>query len=155
MQHLQEGMHIPCLINNKPVDSVVRTVVPVGDYLSRQVEVRLTLKSDAAYVGDAARVLVPSAEVRTVLAVPRDALILREDNTYLFKLDHENTAQRIAVGTGSEDGSMIEVSGMLKEGERIVIRGAEHLESGQKVRLETASASGAAQGMRNVANSPG
>lgn len=157
MQHLQEGMHIPCLINNKPVDSVVRTVVPVGDSLSRQVEVRLTLKSDAAFVGDAAKVLVPSAEVRTVLAVPRDALILREDNTFLFKLDKENTAQRIAVGTGSEDGNMVEVSGMLKEGERIIIRGAEHIESGQKVRLDTTSASGTVggvQGMRNVANNP-
>ncbi len=154
MQHLREGMNIPCLINNKPVDAVVRTVVPVGDYLSRQVEVRLTLKSNAAFVGDAAKVLVPSAEVRTVLAVPRDALILREDNTYLFKVDKENTAQRIAVGLGSEDGDMVEVSGMLKEGERIIIRGAEHIESGQKVRLETASASGGVQGMRNVANAP-
>lgn len=140
MQYLQEKMHVTAMINSKPVDTTVRTVVPVGDYLSRMVEVRLTLPSTAAYVGDAARVLVPSAEPRSVLAVPRDALILREDNTFLFKVDKENTAQRIAVGTGSEDGNMIEVSGTLSEGERIVIRGAEHLETGQKVRLETESA---------------
>jgi RND family efflux transporter MFP subunit len=149
MHYLQEKMHVTALINSKPVDTVVRTVVPVGDYLSRMVEVRLTLPATAAFVGDAARVLVPSAEPRTVLAVPRDALILREDNTYLFKVDKENQAQRIAVGTGSEDGEMVEVSGTLTEGERIVIRGAEHLESGQKVRLDTESAT---RGMQQVVN---
>ena len=115
----------------------MRTIVPVGDQLSRTVEIRLTLKPEAAFVGDAAKVMVPSSEPRMVLAVPRDALILREDNTYLFKVDKENTAQRIVVGTGSEDGNLVEVSGSLAEGERIVIRGAEHLESGQKVRPGT------------------
>jgi RND family efflux transporter MFP subunit len=149
MQYLRENMRVTAMINSKPVETTVRTVVPVGDALSRMVEVRLTLKADAAFVGDAARVLVPSAEVRTVLAVPRDALILREENTYLFKLDKDNAAQRIAVGTGSEDGGMIEVSGMLREGERIVIRGAEHLESGQKVRLDTESATIGVQPVTN------
>jgi multidrug efflux pump subunit AcrA (membrane-fusion protein) len=33
------------------------------------------------------------------------------------------------------NGNMVEVTGMLKEGERVIIRGAERLESGQKVRL--------------------
>ena len=37
--------------------------------------------------GDAARVYIPSAAPRDVLAVPRDALVLREDNTYVFKVD--------------------------------------------------------------------
>jgi RND family efflux transporter MFP subunit len=143
MQYLRENMHVTADINGKPVDTIVRTVVPVGDQLSRTVEVRLTLKSDAAFVGDAAKIQVPAAEPRMVLAVPRDALILREDNTYLFKLDKQNTAQRIAVGTGSEDGNLVEVSGTLAEGERIVIRGAEHLESGQKVRPDTEKATAA------------
>jgi RND family efflux transporter MFP subunit len=137
MRHLREKMHVTVQINAKPVDTVVRTVVPVGDHLSRMVEVRLTLAPGSAFVGDAAKVLVPASEPRTVLAVPRDALILREDNTYLFKLDRDNTAQRIAVATGAEDGVMIEVSGTLREGERIVVRGAEHLESGKKVRLDS------------------
>ena len=143
MQFLRENMHVTAMVNSKPVDTTVRTVVPVGDQLSRTVEVRLTLAASSAFVGDAAKVMVPAAEPRMVLAVPRDALVLREDNTYLFKVDKENTAQRIAVGTGSEDGNLVEVSGTLAEGERIVVRGAEHLESGQKVRLDTDKASAA------------
>ncbi|MBI1213796.1 MAG: efflux RND transporter periplasmic adaptor subunit [Alphaproteobacteria bacterium] len=149
MHYLKENMHVTAMIDSKPVETVVRTVVPVGDHLSRMVEVRLTIAPSSAFVGDAARVLVPSAEPRTVLAVPRDALILREDNTYLFKLDKDKTAQRIAVGTGAEDGELVEVSGTLSEGDHIIVRGAEHLESGQKVRLDTESAARAPQPIAN------
>lgn len=135
MQHLKEGLAITTELQGKPVKAQVRVVVPVGDSASRTVEVRLALEPGAAFVGDAAKVLVPADEPRMVLAVPRDALVLREDNTYLFKLDKENKAERIAVEVGAADGSMVEVTGMLKEGERVIIRGAERLESGQKVRL--------------------
>jgi multidrug efflux pump subunit AcrA (membrane-fusion protein) len=69
-----------------------------------------------------------------VLAVPRDALVLREDNTYVFKVDGKNVAQRVAVETGSEDGTLVEVHGLLSPGERVIVRGAERLEAGQKVR---------------------
>jgi RND family efflux transporter MFP subunit len=135
MQFLKEGMRVTAEIQGKPVDTTVRVVVPVGDAQSRTVEMRLSLAADAAFVGDAAKVMVPSAEPRTVLAVPRDALVLREENTYLFKLGKDNKAERIAVEIGAKDGALVEVLGMLKEGERVIIRGAERIESGQKVRL--------------------
>jgi multidrug efflux pump subunit AcrA (membrane-fusion protein) len=135
MQHLKEGLAITTELQGKPVKAIVRVVVPVGDSASRTVEVRLALDPGAAFVGDAAKVRIPADEPRMVLAVPRDALVLREDNTYLFKLDRENKAERIAVEVGAADGNLVEVTGMLKEGERVIIRGAERLESGQKVRL--------------------
>ncbi len=137
MQFVREGMHITAEVQGKSVATTVRAIVPVGDQQSRTVEVRLSLGADAAFVGDAAKILIPSAEPRMVLAVPRDALVLREENTYLFKLNKENKAERIAVEIGAADGSMVEVVGTLREGERVIIRGAEHLEPGQKVRLVT------------------
>lgn len=135
MRHLKEGLSVTTELQGQPVKTQVRVVVPVGDSASRTVEVRLALAPGAAFVGDAAKVLIPADEPRMVLAVPRDALVLREDNTYLFKLDTENKAERIAVEVGAADGNMVEVTGMLKEGERVIVRGAERLESGQKVRL--------------------
>jgi len=135
MRHLKEGLSITAELQGKPVKAQVRVVVPVGDSASRTVEVRLALDPGAAFVGDAAKVLIPADEPRMVLAVPRDALVLREENTFLFKLDKDNKAERIAVEVGAADGNMVEVTGMLKEGERVIIRGAERLESGQKVRL--------------------
>lgn len=137
MQHLKEGLRVTAELQGKAVQADVRVIVPVGHAQSRTVEVRLTLEPGSAFVGDAAKVLIPAAEPRMVLAVPRDALVLREDNTYLFKLNKEDKAERIVVEVGAADGNMVEVTGLLKEGERVIIRGAERLESGQKVRLVT------------------
>jgi RND family efflux transporter MFP subunit len=134
-QYLHEGAKIDTIIENKDVPAIVRAVVPVGDQLSRTVEVRLTLAPGAAFVGDSANVIVPSGTPHLALAVPRDALLLREDNTYLFKLDRKNTALRIAVETGTIAGDMVEVTGPLSPGERVIIRGAERLETGQKVKV--------------------
>jgi RND family efflux transporter MFP subunit len=134
-QFLKEGTKITSYIEDKPVVGTLRALVPVGDLLSRTVEIRLTIDSGAAFVGDSAKVMVPSSAPRMALAVPRDALLLREDNTYLFKLDKNNTALRVAVETGTTDGNLIEVHGQIAPGERVIIRGAEHLEAGQKVRV--------------------
>ncbi len=130
---LHEGGNVQIEVQNHRIAATVRAIVPVGDELSRTVEVRLTIAQDVALVGDAAKVFVPSAEPRDVLAVPRDALLLREDSAYLFKVDKKNQAQRVAVETGTEDGAMVEVRGQIAVGDRIVIQGAEHLNVGDKV----------------------
>jgi RND family efflux transporter MFP subunit len=137
--YLHEGMPVTVQIANHPIAASVRTIVPVGDELSRTIEIRVALKAGDAFVGDAAKVFAPSAPPRDVLAVPRDALVLREDNTYVFKVDAKNVATRVAVETGTEDGAMVEVHGPLKPGDRVIVRGAERLEAGQKVQPILAS----------------
>ena len=137
--YLTEGMPVTVQIENKYVIAKVRAIVPVGDAISRTIEIRVALPAGAAFVGDAATVFVPSAQPRNVLAVPRDALVLREDNTYIFKIDTKSNAQRVAIETGAEDGAMVEVKGLVAAGDHVVISGAEHLEAGQKVRASMAS----------------
>ncbi|HXL99886.1 MAG TPA: efflux RND transporter periplasmic adaptor subunit, partial [Rhizomicrobium sp.] len=138
-RYLREGAQVLAMIENKPVTATVRAIVPVGDIASRTIEVRLTLPSGSALVGDAAKVMIPLSEPHDVLAVPRDALVLREDNTYVFKVDNKNQAQRVAVETGAEDGALVEVKGPIAPGERVIVRGAERLETGQKVKAILAS----------------
>ncbi len=133
-RYVHEGLPLTLDIENRSVIANVRAIVPVGDIASRSLEVRITLPPGAGLVGDAVKVYVPSAPPHDVLAVPRDALVLREDNTYVFKVDGKNVAQRVAVETGSEEGSLVEVHGLLAPGERVIVRGAERLETGQKVR---------------------
>jgi RND family efflux transporter MFP subunit len=133
-RYLAEGMTLTVEIEAKPVDARVRAIVPVGDVASRTIEVRIALPAGAGLVGDAAKVFIPSAQPHNVLAVPRDALVLREDNTYVFKVDKKNQAQRVAVETGSEEGPLVEIKGLIAPGERVIVRGAERLEAGQKVR---------------------
>lgn len=133
-RYLAEGMALTVEIEGKPVSAKVRAIVPVGDVASRTIEVRIVLPAGAGLVGDAAKVFIPSAQPHNVLAVPRDALVLREDNTYIFKVDKKNQAQRIAVETGSSEGALVEIRGLVAPGERVIVRGAERLEAGQKVR---------------------
>ena len=132
--YLHDELPVTVEIEGKRATAKVRAIVPVGDVSSRTIEVRLTLPASAGFVGDAAKVFIPSAPVREVVAVPRDALVLREDNTYVFKVDKKGVAQRVAVETGSEDGALVEVRGPIAPGERVIVRGAERLEAGQKVR---------------------
>jgi RND family efflux transporter MFP subunit len=138
-RYLTEKSVVTVEIQGRPVQATVRAIVPVGEIASRTIEVRLALPAGAGLVGDAAKVYIPSAQPHNVLAVPRDALVLREDNTYIFKVDKKGQAQRIAVETGSEDGALVEVKGLIAPGERIIVRGAERLEAGQKVRAIKAS----------------
>ena len=138
-RYLRPGSAITVMVAGKPVLTKVRAIVPVGDVSSRTVEVRLTIPPTNAIVGDAVKVLLPSAQPRDVLAVPRDALILREDNTYVFRISKEGLSERIVVETGSEDGDLVEVKGDLAAGDRVVIKGAERLEPGQKVHATPAS----------------
>jgi RND family efflux transporter MFP subunit len=137
--YVHEGMDLTVEIEGKRAVAKVRAIVPVGDVASRTIEVRLTLPAGTGFVGDAAKVFIPSARVRNVVAVPRDALVLREDNTYVFKVNGKGVAERVAVETGAEEGAFVEVKGPVAAGERVIVRGAERLEAGQKVKPVFAS----------------
>ncbi len=132
--YIAEGARVPVVVQGKTIQAAVHAIVPVGDVASRTIEVRIALPAGSALVGDAAKVFLPSAAPHSAVAVPRDALVLREENTYVFKVDKHGQARRVAVETGSEDGALIEIKGLVSPGERVIVRGAERLEAGQKVR---------------------
>lgn len=133
-RYVHETSPLTVEIEGKLFAAVVRAIVPVGDIVSRTIELRLVLPTGAGLVGDAAKVLIPSSLPRDVMAVSRDALILREDNTYIFKVDSKGLARRIAVEVGAEQGTLVEIKGLIGPGESVIVRGAERLEPGQKVR---------------------
>lgn len=117
----------------------LRAVVPVGDAQSRQLEVRVALTASAWTVGSAVEVGLPSDNARAAIAVPRDALVLRNDGTYVFRINADNKAERLSVKTGESQGELIEVSGALADGDLLVTRGAERLEAGQRVKRQEES----------------
>lgn len=114
---------------------LVRTLVPVGDPRSHMFEIRIDVPSTQWRIGETVRVVVPVQTRQTTLAVPRDALVLRRDSTTVYRITDENTAERIAVETGISAGGWVAVSGDLREGDRVIIRGAERLRPGQPVSI--------------------
>jgi RND family efflux transporter MFP subunit len=113
----------------------VRTVVAVGDENTHQFELRIDLQGAIFPVGQTLRVSVPMSGVRNVLAVPRDALVLRPEGVTVFIVDTSDTAQQVPVTTGVGSGDQIEVVGGVSAGDRVVVRGNERLRPGQAVNI--------------------
>ena len=114
-------------------NAVVRTAVPVADTRTRLVEVRAKVVEDNWPVGLDVTVKVPSGAEKEVLAVPRDALVLRRDGARVFRIGAEDKAEQVMVQTGIATEQWIEISGDIQPGDRVIIRGAERLQPGQQV----------------------
>lgn len=125
----------------------IRSLVPTGDVRSQTFEARIDLPVDATQdwtVGQLVSVAIPIRARQLALAVPRDALVLRQNGAFVFRITAENKAEQIKVDVGDSAGEFVAVSGPLAEGDRVAIRGAENLSEGADVRVlvsETASAS--------------
>ena len=117
----------------------IKTLVPVADSRSHLMEVRLDMSSFNWPVGLSVKAAVANGDVKEVLAVPRDALVLRREGTSVFRINSENKAEQIPVKVGIGAGEMVEVIGNLQPGDQIVIRGAERLMPGQTVQIKASN----------------
>lgn len=118
----------------------IRTIVPFGNPQSHMFEVRLDADPDVWTVGESVRLSMPTAAAKEVLAVPRDALILRREGAAVFKVGDESKVSKINVIVGLGAGSHIEVFGELNDGDQVVVRGAEGLSDGMAVNIVSSSA---------------
>jgi len=134
LKFVREGSTLSLAGNPRDAVGTVRAIVPVGDNRSRLYELRLDFDNDAWPVGADVRVAVPTARPRKVLAIPRDALVLRRDGKTVYRVDAKSVAQRVPVTTGIAVGDLIEVDGV-QSGDRVVIRGGERLRPGQDVSI--------------------
>jgi RND family efflux transporter MFP subunit len=147
LNYVSEGGELSVKSDRQSGTGVVRTIVPFGDGRSHLFELRVTLPATPWRVGQSVRLSVPSADPIEVLAVPRDALVLRREGTSVFRIVDEDTAERVTVTTGLGAGGMIQVTGGLSVGDRVVVRGAERLREGQRVSVLPGSvATGSAAG---------
>jgi multidrug efflux system membrane fusion protein len=116
----------------------IRSLVPTGDVRSQTFEARIDLQQNATgswTVGQLVSVAIPIRAKELALTVPRDALVLRSNGSFVFRISEENKAEKIAVQLGDSAGDLISVSGPLAEGDRVAIRGAENLTEGADVKV--------------------
>lgn len=131
--YLQQGQEVSVdhdtLISTSPIERII----PVGDERSRMFEVRLAADNPALVVGSPVKVALPNSEPRDLVAIPRDALVLRGNQIYVLRVNEESTAERVDIRTGIGLGNMVEVIGDVYEGDQVIIRGAERIQPGQAV----------------------
>ena len=128
-------------------------ISPVLDTSTRTLKVKLQLEPPDPRVkaGMYARVKLITEELTNVIVIPFDALVRRDDKTYVFAV--ERTPQNSeADGPTGEQGVVhlhevtqgihvddkIEISGGLNAGDEIVIRGQSLLNDGSKVNIMSA-----------------
>lgn len=124
-------------ISNPFVNTVgtLRTKVPTGDGRAHMFELRIEIDSELFSVNEDVRVEVPTAASEAVLIVPRDALVLRREQTVVYRVADDMSAEAVEVKPGAARGDRISVTGDLGAGDKVIVRGAERLQPGQQVQL--------------------
>lgn len=134
--YLEAGMQVPVSVGQATGLQTLKTIVPVGNERSRMMELRIALDPEQFVIGSAMRVGLPNSKAHYGHTVPRDALVLRKSGTFIYQLDDENQAQQLLVDTGAGLGDRVEVmSDDIIADSLVVIRGAERLKNGDKVRV--------------------
>jgi len=116
------------------IELPVRTWSQAGDPLSRTFDVHLSADGLNLVAGSAVTVSLPKSATKMATLVPRDALIVREKETFILTVDENDEAQKINVLVGLGMGEWVSVTGDINAGEEVIIRGAERLQSGEKIR---------------------
>jgi RND family efflux transporter MFP subunit len=142
--YLDEGMEVDIRDRDRHAVSAIRTVVPVGDERSRMIEVRVSLPDPDWVIGSAVRVSLPRSEPVPVVAVPRDALVLRQEAVYVFRVADDDTVEQVGVEPGIGEGEFVQVDGGIVAGDRVVVRGGERLRTGQSITVVSGRGEGSA-----------
>ena len=144
------GKRLSVELDDRIVELPVRVFTPSGSISSRTFELRLDARAlanrnDSLAPGLAVRVAIPKAAAEQTLVVPRDALVIREQQMYVLKVTADGSVQRLPVTAGAGSGDRVAVTAALAAGDQVIVRGAESTQHGQKVRIAntaTAAAGG-------------
>ncbi|MDJ0918654.1 MAG: efflux RND transporter periplasmic adaptor subunit [Woeseiaceae bacterium] len=132
---IKPGLKVPVRGSGVVREHPVRTVVPVGDAVSRMVEVRLSADDSGWLVGTPVQVSLPSDATKSTVAVPRDALVERSGLNYVYKVRDDNTAEQITVDINAIVGLWVGIADGIEAGDLVIVRGAERLAPGQAVEV--------------------
>ncbi len=135
LHYVQAGDELAIVNAQKQGQARVKVVIPAADPASQTAELRLDLQgADQAWVaGEHLMVKVATRAAQAAVTVPRDALLIRGDGTYVVTVDKDNVAHRKAVQISPGQGEWVTIKAGLEAGEKVVVRGAERLREGQVV----------------------
>lgn len=143
--HLELGKEVSVELYALPGQQFLGTLIsvtPQADTRARTFPVKIRVKNlfqhgqPVIKGGMMGRVTLQTGERKTALLVPKDAVVLNGNTRVVYKVvpsGNELTVAPVPVVIGVADGSWLEVTGDLKPGEQVVVRGNERLRPGQKV----------------------
>jgi len=143
---VRAGMKVPVVLDALGAQSIegqVETVRPALDVKTRtgRVEIRLPNPAGRILPGMFARVALPVSRRPDALVVPAAAVVKRRDRSVVF-LIAEGEARMVPVDVTLETPDATAVSGNLKPGDAVAVRGVEFLKDKMKVRIEAKKSPG-------------
>ncbi|GEM_PF-6040973 len=110
----------------------IRSIVNVGDTQTRMVETRLQATDTPLVIGESVSVLIPKAIAQERIAIPRDALIIRGNQTFVYRVSND-VAIQIPITIAFSDNDWLSVTGDVNAGDVLITRGAERLQPNSPV----------------------
>jgi len=120
--------------DGKIKQAVISKFIPAATGQSHTIEVHLIIHDNDLWPGESVSVLVPTQTPKKVIAVPRDALVIRKNGSFVYTVV-ANKSHKVDVLTGIAQGDMVEVKGLLSAGDIVIIRGNERLADDQEVKV--------------------
>ncbi len=139
LPRMRRGEIADVRINDIRFNGTIRKIVPAANSQSQTFEVRLDLPADAPTLVAAGQLVSISLPLtaNVALTVPRDSVVLREDGAFVMRINDVEEVERVAVEVQDAHGDDIAVSGDLRSGDRVAVRGAEALDEGELVAVRT------------------
>lgn len=133
-KNLRAGQAVPVEIDGQAgaLTGKVARLSPAADPMTHTYLVKLDVAAPGLKSGAFARVLFPTG-TRSMLAVPRAALLDRAGITGVFVVDAQGIAQYRMVRTGAEQDGQVEILSGLNPGERVVTGNAGAVNNGAKI----------------------
>ncbi|WP_223789087.1 efflux RND transporter periplasmic adaptor subunit [Marinicella meishanensis] len=134
---IQVGQSLDLFAHEINQQGVVKSLVPAGNNRNQSYELRLQFtNTHDLTIGQLVSVSVPMYQARSSLVVNQDALVLRENGTFVFKVSAANTVEQVSVKANENVGDLIAIDADLKAGDQVVIRGADNLQPGTAVEIK-------------------
>ncbi|WNY64708.1 efflux RND transporter periplasmic adaptor subunit [Borreliella carolinensis] len=124
---------------NEKFKAKVSEISPILDSKSRTIEVYLTPignNLDKLIIGMFSKIKLITKRFRNIIKIPREAVVEREGNKFVFKLDLESkSVQMLPIKTLFEIDNIVALSGEVEEGDLIVVEGMSALSNGTLINL--------------------
>jgi multidrug efflux system membrane fusion protein len=98
------------------------------------------------YPNQFVNVKLQTDSLRQAVTIPSAAVQLSSDGNFAYVVKADGSVERRAISTGPSDAERTAVLQGISAGERVVIRGVDHLREGVKVQVEGQQTQGASSG---------
>ena len=133
MSHVDKSMRLTVTTSVDNYTLPIREILPLGDITSRTFEIRINANNSDLIIGDSVSVSIPKNKASRQLLVPRDALVIRNGENYIYVLDANDQATQIAAKIKYAVDNWLVLDAALSSGDKVIVRGAERLQPSAQV----------------------